>query len=72
MEKYKSNFIKEEDIKVNVWSRTLGKFKTRIVEIEHIPTRFHAKAENVSQLQAYELAMKLLEDKIIDCINTQF
>ena len=64
-EKYKSEFIEEKDLKINVWARTIGNFKTRIVEIEHTPTGFIVKAENESQLQAYELAIKMLENKII-------
>jgi len=73
MEKYKSSYIKEEDLKVHVSSRTLGKFKTRIVEIEHIPTKTLVSAENESQLQAYKLAMKLLEGMVKPIIiNSQF
>ena len=72
MEKYKGNFIKEEDLEVHVSTRTLGTFITKIVEVEHKPTRIYASAENDREEIAYKLAIIMIEDKIKELINSQY
>lgn len=70
MEKYKSSFIKEEDIRVKTDRRWIGDTRIEIVEIQHIPSRFIASSKNKSQLKAYEEALKLIERRINDLINS--
>ena len=73
MEKYKSDFIKEEDIKINVSKRNLDEDAViRIVEVKHIPSGFIASSEDKSQVRAYNQAIVLLEDMITSYINSQF
>ena len=73
MKKYKSSFIKEKDLRVYTSQRSKdGEVISRIVEIQHMPTKFYASAEHKSQLVAYEKAVKILEDEIKELINSQF
>ena len=66
MEKYKSEFIKEEDLKIYTSQRTKdGEVISRIVEVQHIPTGFYASAEDKTQLVAYKKAIKILENRVI-------
>lgn len=69
VEKHKSSFIKEEDMSVSVNKRFEG--DTRI-EIKHLPSGFKVSAEDTVQINAYNKALKLLEDKINDFICSQF
>lgn len=72
MEKYKSSFIKEKDLEVHVSTRTLGTFITKIVEIEHTPTKIYVSAENDREEIAYKLAVIMIEDKVKELIYSQF
>ena len=67
MDKYKSNFIKEDDIRVYTSYRYIEDDinKMRIVEIEHIPTGAIVSSEDRVQLQAYKQAMGLLEQRLL-------
>ena len=71
-EKYKSSFIKDEDISVSVSKRYEGDTRIEIVEIKHLPSGFKASAEDTVQINAYNKALKLLEDEINSFIWSQF
>jgi len=66
MEKYKSDFVKEEDMRINVDKRNIDEDTVmRIVEIKHLPSGLLVSSEGRSQLKAYKQAVQLLEASII-------
>jgi len=66
MEKYKSDFIREEDMSVSTDKRNIDEDTImRIVEIRHIPSGMIVSSEDRSQLKAYKQAVQLLEVGII-------
>ena len=72
-EKYKSSFIKDEDISVSVNKRYEGNTRIEIVEIKYLPSGFFkASAEDTVQINAYNKALKALEDEINEYICSQF
>jgi len=70
MDKYKSDFIKEEDMRIDLRQRYIGDDVIRIVEIKHLPSGFVASSEDKSQLKAYNEALIALEDMINSFINS--
>lgn len=72
IEKYKSSFIKDEDISVSVSKRYEGNTRIEIVNIKHLPSGFKSSAEDTVQIKAYNKALKALEDKINEYIYSQF
>jgi hypothetical protein len=67
MHKYKSDIINEEDLRINVSTRTKeGIVVSRIVEVEYTPLKLLVSAEDSSQLEAYKKAIKLIEERVLN------
>ncbi|MFR4584663.1 hypothetical protein [Clostridium cadaveris] len=64
MKKNKPKFIKESDIKIEL-TRDFDNRNIFIVTLTHIPTRETATARDKVQLAAYNKALMLLEDIIL-------
>jgi len=72
MEKYKSDLINEEDIRIYTDKRETKNGTLQIVTIKHLLSEIVASYEDKSQLIAYNEAIKLLEDTVQNIITEAY
>jgi protein subunit release factor A len=71
VEKNKSKWVKEENLKIET-DRYYDNEEVRheVVKLTHLPSNIEAVVDSViSQISAYNSALKLLEKKIFDNVN---
>jgi len=66
MEKYKSDIVKAEDIRVITDRRWCNNTIFEIVRVIHFPSRIDILVEDTSQVKAYNECIKEIEQRIFN------